>query len=256
MHLQASRATMAALETMAAALDEATPFVDLTRFVDAAALDTLDESLNAALDAFDGDFTVFHANLGQKHGDAIELCDAAPRPASAPADGDAAFRWCRAHRGDATTWRPNRNAERFRCVADFAASLPFFASTGKIAVVLNGTSPDAMGVEHCDHGFPDLVSEFVWIRPKSSRKRFYVRGAALAKREVPPGPRVLWFDDHLPHGIEGTAGRQVSIRVDGIFAPLYREYLARAGAFGDAAFDGGASLAEVLRAQGGGLLSR
>ena len=31
------------------------------------------------------------------------------------------------------------------------------------------------GVEHADIGQDDLVSEFVWIRTASSRKRFYVR---------------------------------------------------------------------------------
>ena len=205
--------------------------------VAAIVLDALDAELTAALDAFEGETTIFHANLGQKHADAVELCAQA-------AAGD--FRWCRAHRGDAAVWRRNGV---FPAVAALVDRLPFFASTGKVAVIVNEAG--STGVEHCDHAFPDLVSEFVWIRPVSSTKTFYVRDAALERRVVPAGARVLWFDDHLPHGIvPGASPRQVSIRVDGVFAPLYRAYIAKVGAFGDAAFDGGVSLARILAAQG------
>ena len=82
-----------------------------------------------------------------------------------------------------------------------------------------------------------------------STKQFFVKDACLRKHVVPPSVRVLWFDDHLPHGIHPVdADAQVSIRVDGVFRPLFREYVCRFGMFGDVGFDG-VSLAAVLWAQ-------
>ena len=132
-------------------------------------------------------------------------------------------------------------------VFDFVRASPIFSSTGKIAILKNERG--CRGVEHVDHRLPDLVSEFVWVRPAWSTKQFFVKDACLRKHVVPPSVRVLWFDDHLPHGIHPVdADAQVSIRVDGVFRPLFREYVCRFGMFGDVGFDG-VSLAAVLWAQ-------
>jgi hypothetical protein len=44
---------------------------------------------------------------------------------------------------------------------------------GKVSIIISPANDE--GVEHCDHSIDDLVSEFVWIRPPGSKKRFYVR---------------------------------------------------------------------------------
>ena len=80
------------------------------------------------------------------------------------------------------------------------------------------------GVEHADHALQDLVSEFVWVRPPRSTKRFYVVDSRGKKCEVPPSTRVLWFDDRLKHGIFPVDDEgQVSIRIDGRFCAAFRE---------------------------------
>jgi hypothetical protein len=101
---------------------------------------------------------------------------------------------------------------------------------GKTAIILNARN--SAGVEHADHALPDLVSEFVWLRPRASTKRFYVRDDAGAKQFLGPHVRAAWFDDHRRHCIEPVdADGQVSIRVDGRFAPDVRARLVKSGAF-------------------------
>ena len=237
----------------------AAPFVDLTHLVDAGSLASLDASL-ARLGAYgDGaaaglaagvEVSVFAAE-SQKYGDAVELRD---RDTSAwcadafvsrgPSDD---FKLCRAHRGDSRTWRPNANAALLPGVDAFARGAlkrSLFEDVGKVAVILNGRG-DA-GVEHADHALPDLVSEFAWVRPRTSTKRFYVRDAAGERHEVPKDCRVLWFDDRLRHGIFPVdADGQVSVRVDGRFSSSVRDLLRRAGAFADPR--GGDVLASQVR---------
>ena len=146
------------------------PFTDLTRFISPEALDALDASLAANL--VKGATTPFLAD-DLKHADAVELCDKDTSqwpPAAATED---AFRTCRRRRGDPSTWRPNENAATLRELSDFARDLEIFEATGKIAVLVN--APGSTGVEHVDHTMPDLVSEFLWIRPKWSTKIFYAK---------------------------------------------------------------------------------
>lgn len=214
------------------------PFTDLTEAVSGSDLDALDASLARAgvlgADwAGDREVSVFAAE-SRKYGDALELrdrdtstwCADAFQPRTAADD----FKACRAHRGDPRTWRPNANAGLLPGVVDFASRLPFFEATGKIAVILNGAGE--AGVEHADHALPDLVSEFVWIRPPSSTKRFYVRDDAGEKREVPSGGAVVWFDDARKHCLEPSdEGGQVSIRVDGRFNAAFRAKLVADGSF-------------------------
>ena len=227
------------------------PFVDLTDCVSDEDLAAVSEELGA-LGVFgselgeDIDVSVFAAE-SQKYGDALELADrdtscwcADAFVSRGPADD---FKLCRAHRGDPRTWRPNANATALPAVSAFARRLPCFAGrVGKIAVILNGRN-DA-GVEHADHALQDLVSEFVWVRPPRSTKRFYVVDAGGSRREVPPSTSVLWFDDRLKHGIFPVDDEgQVSIRIDGRFCAAFRERIRRDGTF---AFDDGPA---VLAAQ-------
>jgi len=220
------------------------PFVDLTDCVAEEDLVAVSDEL-AALGVFgreldeDVDVSMFAAE-SQKYGDALELADrdtsgwvADAFVSRGPADD---FKLCRAHRGDPQTWRPNANATALPAVSAFARRLPCFAGrVGKIAVILNGRN-DA-GVEHADHALSDLVSEFVWVRPPRSTKRFYVVDRNGRKCEVPASCKLLWFDDRSKHGIFPVDDDgQVSIRIDGRFCKAFREWIRRDGTF---AFVGG-----------------
>jgi hypothetical protein len=241
------------------------PFCDLTRFVSAADLADLDayllgKGVLGPLSGFgtspeDGvaDVSVFPAD-GLKYGDCLELCDRDTSTWCGDAfvsySGADDFKQCRAHRGDPCTWRHNGNALRLPGVINFVRKLPFFEQTGKIAIILN--APDEPAVEHCDHAIADLVSEFVWVRPAASTKRFFVRHPDTSERDfVLAGARVGWFDDSLRHCLDPNASMaQFSIRIDGRFTPRFRAHLCNQGVFANRG-DGHRG-ADVLAGQGNG----
>ena len=250
--LPAALAAATLRDGAAAAGAPAPAFVDLTPFVDAAVLDDLDDYLEArgvaGAGGADGAETMIFAAEGRKYGDAVELCDrdtsawcADAFYARGPKDD---FKKCRAYRGDPRTWRPNHNARALPGVGDRLRRLGLLERMGKTAIILNARN--SAGVEHADHALPDLVSEFVWLRPRASTKRFYVRDDAGAKQFLGPHVRAAWFDDHRRHCIEPVdADGQVSIRVDGRFAPDVRARLVKSGAFAKnlPGYDGAAVLA-------------
>ncbi|GMH67931.1 hypothetical protein TrRE_jg487, partial [Triparma retinervis] len=157
-------------------------------------LDKLDDQIKEALALraatdMDVQTTPFTAE-NRKHADAIQFCD---RDTSTwcvsdvfvPMSGRDDFRQCRGHRGDNRTWKPNRNAFELPGVLQFVKEeLPFFESTGKVALIFNKEGDE--GVEHADHNLDDLVSEFVWIRTKSSNKQFYVKDGKTGERHPVP----------------------------------------------------------------------
>ena len=239
-------------------------FFNLTQYIDEETLSTLDsyllsnDILHFAEQQKEGRVGIFPAE-GKKHADCIELCD---RDTSTwcqdvfrALNGKDDFRQCRGHRGDPKTWRPNTNAFLLPGVESFARKLPFFSQIGKIAIIIN--RPNDVGVEHADIGQNDLVSEFVWIRTKSSKKIFYVKDPVTnEKTYAPVGSCVGWFDDHLQHNIEPVNAETWSIRIDGRFTPEYRELLVENAVFGkqNIAMDGdeGNGLKGVLKAQTNG----
>ena len=111
---------------------------------------------------------------------------------------------------------------------------------------------------------PPVVSEFVWIRTASSKKRFYVKHPVtnekhFVEREGSPEDAAMvgFFDDHLKHGIVPVDDpAQWSIRVDGRFTPEFRALLAEQAAFGPQTNptpdDGGKGLRGVLESQTNG----
>jgi hypothetical protein len=220
------------------------PYVDLTSYMDLEQFESLDTYLRQNLTfGADGDpkvhvehgeIGIFTAN-GYKHGDAINLTERDTSGWCADVftayNGDEDFKVCRAHRGDAKTWRLNPNARLLPGVVSFVRSLPFFVETGKISIICN--PPNVTGVEHCDIEFPDLVSEFVWVRPPSSQKRFFVRDPnTQEKKFVQSSCCIAWFDDHLFHDIEPNEDPfQLSIRIDGKFTPEFRELICQQGTF-------------------------
>ena len=61
---------------------------------------------------------------------------------------------------------------------------------------------------------------------------------------------VMWFDDHLLHGIEPVNNAsQFSLRIDGGFTPQYRELIGRVGTFGKRSEPTEVGLRGVLEAQ-------
>ena len=242
-------------------------FIDLTSYVDPTVLDSLDKIIQDILShssTTDCQTTPFTAeNL--RHASAVQFCDRDTSQWCAsdvfvPRSGRDDFRQCRAHRGDDRTWRPNRNAYTFPGVLEVVKEkLPFFESTGKCCLIFN--DPGDEGVEHADHNLDDLVSEFVWIRTKSSNKQFYVRDNETGEKCFAPreGPVVGWFDDHLVHNIETCVenkeprGGCWSVRVDGRFKDSFRSVLVAQGVFGSQKVpqegDGGRGLRGVLAMQ-------
>ena len=167
-------------------------------------------------------------------------------------NGDEDFKVCRAHRGDAKTWRLNPNARLLPGVVRFVKGLPFFEETGKISIICN--PPNTAGVEHCDIEFPDLVSEFVWVRPPCSKKRLYVRDPNTNKQKFVQGC-IAWFDDHLVHNIEPNDDLyQLSIRIDGKFTQEFRELICEQGTFKESEVFPGGSLRSMLSRQQDGPL--
>mmetsp|Transcript_13707 Transcript_13707/g.27325 ORF Transcript_13707/g.27325 Transcript_13707/m.27325 type:complete len:288 (+) Transcript_13707:225-1088(+) len=248
-----------------ATTDHPSPFIDLTTYVSQDALDKLDiciiETLKNRL-AIDVETSKFTAE-NMVHADALEFCD---RDTSTwcvsdvfvPYSGNDDFRQCRGHRGDARTWRPNKNAFEIPGVMEFVRSLPFFTSTGKVALIFNKVGDE--GVEHADHELDDLVSEFVWIRTKSSNKQFYVVDNETGEKCFVPssGARVGWFDDHLRHNISPVTANEDgggcwSLRIDGRFNEKFRKIIETEGFFGAQQVpqegDEGRGLRGVLAAQ-------
>ena len=282
---------MASFTSSAAPLPS--PFLDLTSFVDAEELDALDRYITERVDMSsgkvklaDGDVAPFIAE-GGKYSDALELCDRDTsvwcQDVFAAYSGMDDFVQDRAHRADPATWRPNYNGRvLLPGVLDFCArKLPMLSRVGKVAIICNEAGYP--GIEHVDHRIDALVSEFVWIRTQSSKKRFYVRDPATGAKcfageeaaaaaggveqegeeaaaaaaaassssssRSSSGACVGWFDDHLPHCLEPHGdGPQFSLRVDGRFTPEFRELIASRGRFGSQKVPTEGGLEDVLRA--------
>lgn len=244
------------------------PFTDLTDFVKAGAIEELGEYLaTKPLFDFNGksDSTGFirtdFSAAGRKHADEIKLHDRCGfgEDANWPEAFD--FRDCRALRGSAEYWRHNRNAVLLPDLVTFVDNLPFFVQTGKITIILSPAG--SHGVEHVDHKFEDLVSEFVWLRTGVGHsKRFFIRDADGDKRYVEKDSTeavketagrgygecdrqgcCIWFDDHHAHNTESSKESTYSIRVDGVFTDEFRAHICSIGVFSKA------SLRAVLEAQ-------
>ena len=262
------------------------PYIDLTPYISSSKLKELDEYLHNVtsinLQSKDKDTIVpstsdlsvgLFTAKGYKHGDAINLTER--DTSSWCADAFTAytskddFKVCRGHRGDPKTWRPNENASLLPGVVDFIADAllgnklclesdteeticPIFEQTGKTSIIWN--APNSKGVEHSDIEFNDLVSEFVWIRPISSNKKFYICDPDNNEKHfVEKSASVIWFDDHLLHNIEPVDDiSQYSIRVDGRFTPKIRELICKQGIFGKQGDCRKGGLCAVLRSQQNG----
>jgi hypothetical protein len=243
------------------------PITDLTSFVAAGELKDLGEYL-AVQNLFDfnavSDFTTvkeFPA-AGRKHADAIELQDRGGYGDDETWPASFGFRECRGRRGSAEFWRHNANAAQLPVLVAFVDRLPFFESTGKVTIILSNAGDT--GVEHCDHKFDDLVSEFVWLRTGvGPRKQFFVRDADgnkcyLKEKKIGDDDGAcVWFDDHHSHSYDPIDEACYSIRIDGVFTDAFRKHICSVGVFHKQSVDGSTvgGLCAVLGAQRGAPLS-
>ena len=180
-----------------------TPYLDLTKFVPAAALDELDrylleEGIGGANNA--AQWSAFLAD-DSKHSECVELCD--KDTSSWPelrCDAEEAFATCRRRRGDARTWRPNANGERLPGVFDFVRASRIFSSTGKIAILKNErgcrgvavcvVALAARGGGHLEGVLFAGDGERIEITHKASSRLAFARGALRAAAWLaaqPPG---------------------------------------------------------------------
>lgn len=165
------------------------PFTDLTSFISNGSIENLgyylaDQSLfpSEGVDTSDFDRTVFAA-AGRKHADEIKLQDRCGYGDDKAWPETFDFHDCRKLRGSAEHWRHNANADKLPGLVAFVDDLPFFKETGKVTIILSPAGVD--GVEHVDHKFEDLVSEFVWLRTGvGPSKQLFVRDANGDKRYV------------------------------------------------------------------------
>ena len=253
------------------------PYTDLTSFISAESLIKLDEYLQTVqsdngtqivdntTENDDGDSNsegsdaleigLFSA-CSKRHGNAIELKNRDTSSwvlddfvARSPLED---FKGCRGRRGDSQTWKWNTNSTILGEVTTFVETelLPtFFKSIGKTCIIINNANDE--GVEHSDHEFPDLVSEFVWIRPPSSKKEFFVVDDVTGEKHILPKEcHICFFDDHFRHNINPVnSDSQVSIRVDGLFNDKFRALLSQTNRFyvNDTMSEG--TLREVFKSQ-------
>ena len=111
-------------------------------------------------------------------------------------------------------WRPTADAEEFRALTDFIATLPFEA-TGRIIVMYDDSGRAVPA--HRDHDSAELCHEFVWLRT-SLDKPFYMLNPETGEKLHVRG-HSAWFDTvNQFHGADSSGGLSFSIRVDGKFS--------------------------------------
>ena len=220
------------------------PYTDLTDFVANDAIQKLGHYLaKKSLFVEDDDTKYERTNFnaaGLKHADEIKLQNRGGYGDHTEWPTNFDFHDCRKRRGSAEYWRHNSNANQLPGLVTFVHELPFFKETGKVTIILS--SAYSRGVEHVDHKFDDLVSEFVWIRTGiGAHKRFFIRDSNGVKRYVEKDDQAssdvgnqgycVWFDDHHSHCTETIVDASYSIRIDGVFTDEFRKYICDVGVF-------------------------
>ena len=120
-------------------------------------------------------------------------------------------------------WEPSEEAEEFRPLMDFIATLPFEA-TARMLIIYD---PDGAAVSaHRDHDSKDLCHEFIWFRT-SLEKPFFMLDHRTGKK-LYVSSHSAWFDTvNQYHGADATGRLSISIRVDGIFTEAFRRQIPR-----------------------------
>lgn len=196
-----------------------TPFLDLDRFINIKKLKQLNRYLEK-IDFTQYNYINFNANK-KKHANALYLTDRINWKKNY------GFREHRKYLSDSFYWKKNKNWYNLHRLSRFIKQLPFFESVGKITIIFN--EPNIPGSAHCDHKFPNLVSEFIWLRT-NKKKQFYV-SSNKTKQNFYVNGYCGWFDDHHMHNITPINQKCFSIRIDGKFNSYFRNYISKFGVF-------------------------
>ena len=123
-------------------------------------------------------------------------------------------------------WEPTPEAEEFRPLMDFIATLPF-AATARMLIMYD---PQGHAVSaHKDHDSIDLCHEFIWFRTNLG-KPFYMLDPVSGERLYVAG-HAAWFDTvNQFHGADASGELSFSIRVDGVFSDEFRRGIPDPGA--------------------------
>jgi hypothetical protein len=120
-------------------------------------------------------------------------------------------------------WRPTPNAEEFKPLMDFIATLPF-KQTARMLIMCDDTGHPVNA--HRDHSLFDVLHEFIWFRTDLA-KPFYLQDWKT-KRKLYVESYSAWFDTvNQYHGADRTSELSISIRVDGRFTDELWERIPR-----------------------------
>jgi hypothetical protein len=195
---------------------DSTPFLSLDKFIDVKKINKLNkyiESLDLA-----NQKSVSLNTRGKEYSRKIVLTDQINSKKFS-------FKQFRRSVFDSKYWKKGNNWKKYRELTKFIEELPFFESIGRTTLIFN--YPNTPGVEHCDHRFNDIVSEFVWIRT-SRKKKFYVKNNG---KKYYVDNYCVWFDDHKTHNYTPSDELVFSMRIDGKFKPFFRDYVSKHGNF-------------------------
>ncbi|HWT12617.1 MAG TPA: hypothetical protein VN231_07680 [Allosphingosinicella sp.] len=118
-------------------------------------------------------------------------------------------------------WEPSEDAEEFRELMDFIATLPFRA-TGRMIIMYDDSGRAVTA--HRDHDSPDLCHEFIWLRTNFD-KPFYMLDPDTGEKLYVES-HTAWFDTvNQYHGADPSPGLAFSIRVDGVFSDDFRSLI-------------------------------
>jgi hypothetical protein len=115
-------------------------------------------------------------------------------------------------------WAPSEEADEFRELMDFIATLPF-RDTGRMIIMYDDSGRAVTA--HRDHDSADLCHEFIWFRTNLNKPFYMLKPETQEKLYV--GSHAAWFDTvNQYHGADSSGGLSFSIRVDGIFTDEFR----------------------------------
>lgn len=116
----------------------------------------------------------------------------------------------------AHTW-DTPNAKHFQPLIDMVK--PHFSQVGRIIIFLSPVGYEARA--HRDFEWVTNSEQFIWLNP-SLRKKFYY--LADGKKTYVKG-HAAWFDTTVLHGSDRAEQATYSVRIDGVFSNLTRDFL-------------------------------
>jgi len=117
--------------------------------------------------------------------------------------------------------RNTANYEKFAFFVDWIKQQNIFSEIGRIVIFFN--DQDQYCLLHRDRVQPlENPDEFVWINIFPDRKKFYVFDGETGTRHY-INSHLAWFDTANWHASDTSPFAAFSIRVDGVFTPVWRK---------------------------------